>query len=251
MKKIIVFVFVLCAATLGAVYSRTTGLGPTLARLPAAGSQEFSRLTYRLYLFGLVPVGEACLIQNGIEELDGRRVIHLSGSGRTAPYLSSLITGAFSADSYIDSAALAPRLFIQSLRVSGKADKVSQIVYDQEGGTMTIGSEQREIPTGVQDPLSALYKLTRTDFDTAGTISMDLNSNQKTYALTGTAARARRKAGEGAVITVNARISRKDKNPYHTSRMSFVLSDLHAHVPVLIKVFAGGVFVTAQLTDFQ
>lgn len=254
MKKTALFLFILLIIGGAAAVSLNTSVSRPLARLPAAQGNDFRRLTYRLYLFGLIPVGEASLDNAGIDDFNGRPVIHIVGSGVTAPYLSGLIKGSFSADSYIDSETLYPCLFTQTLKVTGKPDNTRQIAYDQKAGMMTVDGTERDVGPGVRDPLSAFYYLTRMDLDEAsGTIGMDVNSNQKTYSLGGTVSKALLKVGNAPfdVVTVKADVRRKDKNPYHTSRLTCVLSKRHANAPVLIKVFAGGVLVTAQLTDFQ
>jgi hypothetical protein len=254
MKKFFLLLLALGIIAIAVVFSLNTGVSRTLARLPRQESSDFKQLTYRIYLFGLIPVGEARLSNNGAEDLQGREVIHLSGTAATASYLSSLLKGRLSVDSYIDNATLYPLLFTQTLRISGRPDDVKQIVYDQEAGIMIVGGTQREIVSGVQDPLSAILNLTRMDFDKAnGIIGMDVNSSQRTYALEGTISQERRiiKNVSHRIVTVTTSVRRKDKNPYHTSRMTFVLSKQHAFTPILIKVFAGGVFITAQLIDFQ
>jgi hypothetical protein len=256
MKRIAFIAAAVCVIVVF-VFTRNTSVGHTLAGLPGGPTggpaPDFTRLTYRMYLFGLIPVGEARFVNNGRSVLAGGEVISLSGAGETAPYLSPLVKGEVSVTSSIDSATLSPLAFTQTLKVSGREDSVRRITYDQQAGIMTLGDVQREVPAGVQDPLSALYKLMRTDFDRTTTIGMDVNSNQKTYLLQGTVSQKDITVRNASytLVTVAASAGRKDKNVYHRSRMNFVLSKQHANAPILIKVFAGGILVTAQLIDFQ
>jgi len=80
---------------------------------------------------------------------------------------------------------------------------------------------------------------------------MNINTNQKNYILKGRATPKEMliKGKAYKTVILEASISRRDKNPYHKSSIKMVLLRGKENTPILIKVFASGVFLSAGLTE--
>lgn len=202
-------------------------------------------LTYKIYLFTVIPVAEAVFAREKTEELQGRKVYHLQASAATLKTFSWLFKGSATFDSYIDPADSAPLLFRQKINAGNKGVSEKEVAYDQKAGVMTIAGVKRQIPFGTQDPLSAIYNIRKMNLSRAKNLEMNLNTNQKNYLLAASLEENDR------FVFVKAQISRRDKNPYHKSNLDMVLCKDAENLPLLIKVFASGCAITAKLVDIK
>jgi hypothetical protein len=72
------------------------------------GRLEDARLTYRISLFWLIPVGEAVFEPPRETLFEGRTVYHLQARTRSLAFLSLLFDGFIELDSYVDKGTLNP-----------------------------------------------------------------------------------------------------------------------------------------------
>lgn len=215
------------------------------------GGSETGNLGYKVYLFGVLPVGEAEFQRAKSEEYEGRAVYHLHAHASSLKIFEKIFKAAAFLDSYVDMRDFNPLAFRQKLSVSGKPDVIKEAYYDQEKGMMFIGGLARQILPNTQDALSAIFNIQRMDFSSRCDLEFNLNTNQKNYIMQGTAQpkeiAANKKIYKTAVLTMDIR--RRDKNPYHKSSISVVLLTEYGNIPLLIKVFAGGFLLTVKLVE--
>jgi hypothetical protein len=148
---------------------------------------------------------------------------------------------------------LSPVLFKQKLESPGKENPNKEVFYDLKNNTMTLNGVVRQIYPNTQDPLSAVFNLKRMNFSSTKTIEFNINTNQKNYILNGTANEKNILVNKELfkIVTVNAEIKRRDKDPYHKSNIDLVLLKGEQNIPILIKVFASGALITAKLVDIN
>ncbi|MFA5089659.1 MAG: DUF3108 domain-containing protein [Candidatus Omnitrophota bacterium] len=223
------------------------------AGVKAAADTGFIQLRYRLYLLGVLPVAEAYFQEPLLEDYKGTKVYHLRAKAVNLGWVSPFFSGQVDLDSYIDASNFNPLLFRQRGKVRGRNDMNKEVLYDQVKGVMSIGEVRRQILANTQDPLSAVFNLRRMDFAKNKSFEMSLNTNQKNYVLEGEADLKYISAGREKykATIVKAEIRRRDKNPYHKSNIDMVLLNEKNNMPVLIKVFASGLFLNAKLVEVR
>lgn len=251
MKKILIAIITLAIACV-AIACINSSAGRALNALVRKGNINVSHLRFKVYLFGLLPVGELKLENKGIEEYDAQRVYHLGAEAKTLDYLSPVFKASAMMDSYVAEQGLYPLAFRERMFISGRANAEKEIIYDQKNNYMSIGGIKRQIPPATQDYLSAIFNLQRADFSQSDEISLTINTNQKNYSFSGRVYPkvfySNRKGYK--VFLINAEVKRKDKNPYHKSVLSFALLETESgNIPILIKVFAQGAFINIKLVD--
>lgn len=252
MKKVLVIFFILILAAVF-IARRNTDPKVIIASLGKKGDIGRGNLKYRIYLFGVLPVGEANLSPEKIEEFKGQKVYHLSAVAQSLDILARFFKGEAILDSYVDIQSLSPVLFKQKLIVSNKPDIEREVLYDQKNAVMTLAGVKRQILPNTQDPLSMILNIRRMDFTKTSAFEMNINTNQKNYILEAKAEQ------ESLVINkvkynislLKAEIRRRDKNPYHKSAINMVLVEDKENIPVLIKVKAGGAFISVKLVEIQ
>jgi len=219
------------------------------------GNAHPSELRYKIHFAGVIPIGEAVLkINNKVaEEYQGHPVYHLTASAQSLNIFSQFFSSYAALDSYIDVQQFNPVLFRQKLIVKGQRGIEKEVSYDQKQGIMSMGGVRRQIFPDTQDPLSAIFNVRRLDFDKVKEFEMNINTNHKNYILKAVAHLKDISVKNKIYKTVflEAEIYRADKNPYHKSRMMMVLWREKNNIPVLIKVFAGGIPINARLIDIQ
>lgn len=252
MKKLFLLLLALAAfCVILAVRNNRPGMIIARLKNQLEGDISGRRLSYRVYFFGVVPVGEAEFSEEKSESQEG--LYHLSASARTLPMIAKFFAGSATADSFVELKNLTPVEFRQTLSVSGKPDTAKIVKYDQKNGVMELSGVKRKIFPDTQDPLSAVFRIRKMDFGQPQEISISLNTNQKNYILQGNAVLREIKLGgtPDKLVFVKAQISRRDKNPYHRSSITMVLLKDRQNLPVLFKVFAGGFFFTARLCSVE
>lgn len=252
MKKLL-SILLLGALIFVFISSRNANPKNIILTLNKKGPLQAGDLKYRIYLFGVLPIGDAVLTKEKQQEYEGRSVYHLSASVQSSKAFSLFFSGSATVDSYVDAKLLCPLLFRQKLSISGKPDAVKEVFYDQKNLVMTTAGRQRLILPETQDPLSAVFNIRRMDFNQVKDIEMNINTNQKNYLLKG------KVTSEGLSVNkkiykvawASVEIRRREKNPYHKSRVTMVFLEDNTNIPILIRVFASGVLINAKLIEIK
>lgn len=253
MKKWLVL-FIVIVLGLAFAFYNNSNIENIISGLDKKGSIEPGELRYRIYLLGIFPVGEAIFRIEKAEEYNGKKVFHLSASAGSLKSFSKLFSGQAVLDSYVDMQGLSPVLFKQKVIISGKQNIERSVIYDQKNGVMDIAGLKRQIYPNTQDPLSAMFSLKHMDFDKIKEFQMSINTNQKNYILKGIVSQQELSINKKTykIVLAKAKISRRDKNPYHQSSLSIVLLNKEKeNIPILIKVFASGFLINAKLIEIK
>ncbi|MFH1397098.1 MAG: DUF3108 domain-containing protein [Candidatus Omnitrophota bacterium] len=250
MKKFLVVAAVIILGLFIISYFNTNP-DSALGILTKRGTGSIGDLKYRVYLLGIMPVGEAVLYSAKSEDYQGEAAYHLKAEARALKIFSKLFSGFAVLDSYIDTANFNPRLFRQKVVVSGKPDINKEVFYDQKENVMTLLGVKRQVMPNTQDPLSLIYNFRHMDFDKVRDFDLSLNTNQKNYMIKGTASAGKISLGKAVykTVLVNAEIRRRDKNPYHKSGISIILLKGKENVPLTIKIIASGFLINAKLIE--
>lgn len=217
------------------------------------GDLKAGEFKYRIYLLGIFPVGEAVFSTAKVEEYRGKRVYHLNATAQSLKLFSKIFSGFAVLDSYVNMEQLNPVLFRQKLSISGKQDSDKEIIYDQKNEIMSIGGLRRQIFPNTQDSLSAAFNLIRLDLSKVKEIEMNINTNQKNYILKASISGQDVWADKTRyrIFLAKADIYRRDHNPYHKSKVTMLLVKEKENIPVLIKIFSGGLLISAKLVDIN
>lgn len=252
MRKCLVLLIVIILS-LGLVSYNNSNIKNIISGLAKKGYIGPGELRYRIYLFGVFPVGEAVFGVEKSEQYQGQKTYHLSAAARSLNAFSKFFKASADLDSYVDTKELAPLVFKQKIAISGKPTVEREVTYDQKNGIMSIAGVKRQILPDTQDPLSAIFNLRRLNFDKIKDIEMNINTNQKNYILKGTAVQREILINKNnyKIVSAKAEIRRRDKNPYHKSSITIVLLREKENIPILIKVFASGVLINARLIEIR
>ena len=252
MKKILGIAVLVLAAIIIISASRNNP-GAILNRISSDNFKgDVKELVYKVYLFGVFPVGEAVIADKGLDKFGGEDVYRLSASAKGTALISKIYPFEADLDSYLEPGTFLPLTFRQTLKTKDK-ETVKEVSYDQKNGIMRIADVKRTIFPDTYEPLSALYKLRRMDLNAAGVFDFNINTNQKNYAFTGTINKeeSRLKNETVNIFRLKGKIFRRDKNPYHQSHLEIVFLDNPRKTPLYIKVFASGALLTVRLDGNQ
>ena len=250
MKKFFLLIFLLLIISGVAFFKFNTDPEVILKGSAVAGTSEGQELSYQINLFAIFPMGNARFYAPIDEKYKGKDTYHLRAVAQSLDYLSSFFSGSAFLDSYIDTKALNPVMFSQKILIKGKPSLTREVSYDQKNGVITTFKGERAIPPDTLEPLSAIFRLRRMNFDKTNDFRMFINTNQKTYVLSGVATRKtiRKGAQTFRVVRVKADIRRQDKdNPYHRTKMEMYLLQDKENLPFMINVVASGVFINVRL----
>ncbi len=252
MKKILL-VFLVTIIFFVFIAARNNDPKVVMADLLKKGRIGQGELVYRINLFGFIPVGEAIFMPEKLEELDGKKVYHLSAKASTLGIFTKLYPCHALIDSYVDAENFNPLVFKQKIMLQDKPDNIKTVLYNQKEGFMSIAGLRRQILPNTQDQLSAIFNLRRMDFTRIKDFEININTNQKNYILKGKAEEKEIRLDKERykVILTEASIARRDKNPYHKSNITMVLLKEKENLPILIKVFASGVLINARLVEIK
>lgn len=253
MKKILLIAVVIII--LLSVYSYHNNNNPAsiIAKLVKKTELKPGDLEYKVNLLGIIPMGDSVLGLEKVEEYNRKKVYHLTARAGSAKMLSKFFNANAVLDSYVDFKSLNPLLFKQRLMITGRQNIEKEAIYDQNACIMSVAGIRREILPNTQDPLSAIFNLRRMDLDKITEFEININTNQKNYILKGSVSlqqvSVKQKIYKTALI--KATIKRRDKNPYHQSQLTMVLLREKENIPILIRVFASGILITANLTEIK
>ena len=209
---------------------------------------QTKQLIYEVYFLGVFPVGKAVFGDEGLTKLEGSNFYHLSAQAGVESLILKIYPFSANIDSYLNPETFLPIVFRQNIQTKDKELK-KEVRYNQINNVMEIGGEKRTIFPETYEPLSVLHKLRRMDLDKMSSFDLNINTNQKNYAFTGdiTKENIRAKSGQVSIYRLKGQIFRRDKNPYHQSKIEIVLLDNGPKTPLFIKVFASGVLITVRL----
>lgn len=252
MKKPAIALVVL-GAVCALLFYVNTDPGLIISSLAGRGDLKGRELVYRINLFGIIPVAEAVFTQEFPGSYQGQGAYRLGASARPIPLFAGVFKGSASLESYVNALHRDPVVFRQTMIIPGKDTVTKEVWYDQTDLVMTIGEVKRQILAHTQDPLSAIAHIRRMDFEKRKAFEMNINTNQKNYVLSAQASTGEVSAAKQKYRTVALRsdIRRRDKNPYHKSNIDMVLVRDEGNLPVLIKVFASGMFIAVKLTEVR
>jgi hypothetical protein len=253
MRKIL---FILLILILVAVFFAHRNSDPAIILnnlIQRGGQLRSGEFTYRIYFFGCLPIGEAVFAAGKIEELQGKTVYHLTVIAKSLKFFEKMFKAKATLDSYVDLQLFAPLLFKEKMEIPGKDSVSKEVVYDQEAGFMSIAGIKRQIFPNTQDSLSLIFNLRRMNFGKTEDFEMNLNTNQKNYTVKGKAEpkELALDSKKYRLFFLRADIFRRDKNPYHRSKIKMVLVESKENIPIFVRVFAGGAVITSKLVGIK
>ncbi len=252
MKKKVFFLAVILVLVIAGMSLRNNNVSFIIKRARLNSVVDYTVLKYRIYILGLFPVGEIMLNKPVEADFMGKQVFRLHAFARTFDYLSKIYQADATLDSYIDKASSVPLFFREELIAKGKKS-VKEVSYDQKKLVMKIEGVERKILPSTYDPLSLMHKLIKTDLAATKEIKMYINSNQKNYVFVAGLIYSGSKImnEQNNIFTIDGKIKRVDKNPYHQTSLTIKFLKKDENIPLLIRVFAGGMLVTARLTEVK
>jgi len=232
-----------------ASYQNNNNISLIISHLKYNDSIREGDLHYQVNLFNVLPAADAVFRSRGPTAPDDQYAKHLSAVASTADYFSSLFKAEVYLDSYLRPQDYNPLTFKQMIMIKGKENDSKEVYYDQDQHIMTIEDTRRQILPSTHDPLSCMFALRNMDLSGKDQIEMNINTNQKNYILTGKLTSRRLKVDGNQYLTyiLKAQIRRRDKNPYHKTRMTIVFLKEEKNIPILVKVFSSGAIINAKL----
>lgn len=138
--------------------------------LPSRPSTAFKAgevLTYRLH-YGVLNAGAAVLeVKPDLIDVNGRKVYHIVGTGYTTGSADWFFKVRDRYETYMDRDALLPWLFVR--RVDEGGYKFSQdYLFNHYTKKVDVGNNEKfDVPTGIQDMVSAFYSARNMDLSNA------------------------------------------------------------------------------------
>ncbi|MEP7265688.1 MAG: DUF3108 domain-containing protein [Bacteroidota bacterium] len=155
MKKITV--------TLIAIFVTAFASAQTLRNINTGAFQPNEVLEYRVH-YGFMDAGEARLeIAPNISVVNGRKCIHVIGTGRTVGAFDWFFKVRDRYESFIDNEALLPWMFIRKIE-EGDYTKEQNVKFNHYKKTASSEKKTINTPTHVQDIISAFYFARTLDF---------------------------------------------------------------------------------------
>ena len=123
-------------------------------------------LKYRVH-YGFIDAGEACLqVDPSVKSIGGRKCYRVVGTGRSVGAFDWFFKVRDHYESYIDTEALVPWLFIRKIEEGGYK-KSQHVSFNQVKTTATSEKKTISTPDHVQDLISAFYYARTIDFQSA------------------------------------------------------------------------------------
>lgn len=258
MKKIIHYFFVVLILALTLfIYRDFNRNNPVYIikslRLQDRLLSEHMKAEFRVF-FAFFPFGSAQIKNEGIEDYRNTKVYHLSAQAQTEGLISRFYSPRFRVDTYVDKEKMHSLKFEQFLDIPDKPVEKKEIIYDQRNNIMELRGERRHILPDTQDPLSAIFYIQRQGFSLGKEFDININTNQKNYRLNAKVVKKEEYNIGGKKIgvwVVQADISRRDKNPLHSSAMSLYFLDNPSKTLILIKSVTSIGLVRARLVKIE
>jgi Protein of unknown function (DUF3108) len=140
--------------------------GGEFCGLPNQAFQAGESITFKVYytLAGVyIAAGEATFTVAS-EELGGKPVYHVTGSGKNYSFLDNFFKVRDKYESYIDTATLQPLKFIRNVS-EGSYRKYENVSFNKTAHTAITNSGVFKTPDCIQDVLSTMYYARNIDFD--------------------------------------------------------------------------------------
>ncbi|MFZ9942054.1 MAG: DUF3108 domain-containing protein [Bacteroidia bacterium] len=153
---------------LGAILSiaTTSWAQNTLRTVPNRAFQTGEVLDYRIH-YGLIDAGEARLqVKPTTQKVGNRMAFHVVGTGRTLGAFDWFFKVRDRYESYIDTEALIPWIFIRRVDEGGYV-KNQDVTFDHYKRTAKSNTATIPVPEDVQDLVSAFYYARTIDFASA------------------------------------------------------------------------------------
>ncbi len=253
MKKVFcsLFIIVFLFLVFFSVYNNNPGI--IISRIKVRDIRELTELRYIVYFLGVIPVGEAVFYPARINEITGNNAYHLRAAAETSRCFSQFFAARTSLDSFVDADQLNPLVYRMQLTVSGRKDINEEIIYNQQDGFMLVSGVKRQILPNTQDPLSLMFNIMLMDFEKTSEFRMNINTHKKNYIFKGMVQDKDRLIKNKIYQTyiLKGEVFRDNKSPYHRSSFKMVLLKQNCNIPLLIKVFSGGVLIQARLTGIK
>ncbi|MGZ3930951.1 MAG: DUF3108 domain-containing protein [Bacteroidia bacterium] len=134
---------------------------------PNVAFKEGEVLNYRLH-YGFIDAGVATLeVKPAVMEISGRKVYHVVGNGYSKGSFDWFFKVRDRYETFIDKDAMVPWMFVR--RVDEGGYKFSQdYTFNHYAKKVDVGGgEKHDVPSGVQDMLSAFYAARNLDFSNA------------------------------------------------------------------------------------
>ena len=166
-------IFALCSAGYDSISTeekmKAVIAAPTvdLPTMPNTAFKEGEVLTYRLH-YGIMDAGIAILeVKPNIMEVSGRKVYHVVGNGFSKGTFDWFFKVRDRYETFIDKDAMVPWMFVR--RIDEGGFKASQdYVFNHYTKKVDVGGgEKYDVPSGIQDMLSAFYAARNLDFSNA------------------------------------------------------------------------------------
>ncbi len=145
----------------------TKGPDDQLPNITNIAFKEGEILTYRLH-YGIINAGRATLeVKPDLIDVSGRKVYHIVGSGYTTGTTDWFFKVRDRYETYLDKDAMLPWLFVRRVEEGGY--KFSQdYTFNHYTKKVDIGNgEKFDVPTGIQDMVSAFYSARNLDLSNA------------------------------------------------------------------------------------
>lgn len=225
-----------------------------LKDLEKEGRWEGNELRFFIDYFGIIPLGEAILKNEGEILYQDKNVYHLSARAQSHKFFSLFFRAKAEIESLVDIDQLHSLLFLQHLELSNHPNEDKKIIYDQENHIMEFEGVKRVILPHTQDPLSAIFYIRKQDFEISKIFDLNLNTNQKNYRfLAKVIRRDEFKIGDRkiGVWILKGDVRRRDKSPRHSSTFIIWIVDNPAKTPILIKAMTNLGSITARLVKID
>jgi hypothetical protein len=162
MKKIILT----CSLILSGLLSYLSADDHVFRRHPNQAFALNEVLEYRVH-YGFVNAGIARLeIMSELKEINGRKAYHAVGTGRTTGMFDWFFKVRDRYESYIDTQALVPLLFIRRVNEGGYIIN-QDVTFDHLNNKAISQKATIDVPENIQDLVSAYYFARNLNFDTA------------------------------------------------------------------------------------
>ena len=92
MKKTLLMFFIALILLSALTFYNNSNLKIILSNLTKKGDIQADTLRYRIYLFGVLPLGEAIFSNKGLREYRGQRVYHLAAQARPLEFFSNFFS---------------------------------------------------------------------------------------------------------------------------------------------------------------
>ena len=209
-------------------------------------------LKYRVYFFGIIPMGEGIIEPAKSDYFQEKKAYYLKGAATNLAIFNRIFAASAVIESYVDSDKLTPFIFKQKTKLANWPQMYKEVTYDQTNNVMTLNGVKRKILPDTYDPISAIYAIRKRDLSGVKEIELNINTNQKNYVLSAALEHKEIniKGDKYNLVFAKADIRRRDKNnPYHQTKLDMVILKGKENTPVLIRVFNSGLLIYARLID--